>query len=164
MWMLRCSRWLLAPCYVVTKVPNSKTYQVLSFSINLWDFFIGFFFPTPDEKQTNKESKRYPGHSGFLCIPGCSSTFRSHSRRWRCSYIHTAADSHSQTSREDTLYKTHTPTQLTKHPEPTACKTNTQTHVVIDCLGWWMRSTVTHTQIIIRAAKRLFRIDILTTP
>lgn len=41
--------------------------------------------------------------------------------------------------------KTHTPTQLTKHPEPTACKTNTQTHVVIDCLGWWMRSTVTHT-------------------
>lgn len=105
---------------------------------------MGFFqvFFTPDEIRC-KARERYPGHSGFLCIPGCSSTFRSHSRRWRCSYIHTAADSHSQTSREDTLYKNTYTNTINQTPRPTPCKTNT--HVVIDCLGWWMSNTVTHT-------------------
>ncbi len=110
--------------YVVIKGLNSKTYQVLSFSINLCFFFIGLFFPTPDEK-TNKEIKR---------TLVTADSFVSRAAVARSGHIVTGGVVHTFTQLLTAIakrpgrtlcIKTHTPTQLVKHPEPTACKTNT---------------------------------------
>lgn len=73
---------------------------------------------------THTHTGPHPGHSGCLWSRCCSNRFPSRSRRWRCSYTHTAAGSRNQTSQVDTL-ESHTYTHTHKD--------------IRDCVKSWLR-------------------------